>query len=639
MKSWVKPTPELVARAIAGMLHPEQQRYFFDRLENPEWIEPLRKAQFFAELPCSEHEDNWVRYYLWPASRYLSRVAALKPDLVAEIMAGFPTTENPYVIQDILIAANSMPAASAAKLADAVARTAHGGGFVGMERAGEVALKLARDGHAKASLKVLDSVLEVVPDSRPTTIAPSGHEYRHEARTRIRSFDYGNILRIYGPELTEFLGMSYLELLSRKLVFALSQQYPYDRKTRRPVEDYSYSWRPHLEFGDSREEAKQLLISGVLLSAESMASAGAWKDALQVLQRQPFIVFERIQFFLLVKYPQLDLILASQKLTDPELFHDYGLRQEFNELARIHFPLLTKNQQELLFAFIDKGLEKERLAERGLSPEQIERAVRQWKLERLEPIRDHLPTERLEQVAELEKEFGKAIKFENRVVRGGAVARGASSPASHEELQSMTFDELLAFLKSWSPELRAPFGPSHQGLAGELTKAIAGNPERYLDNLDDFKTLQPTYVRAALQGFREAIRNQSTLAWRPLLDLAEWICEQPLDVAAETNESYWDAPDSGWHPTRFAIIDILEDALQKDLLPFSEQKTAWQLIDTLANDETECLDYRDDASQEKDVWSYSLRYTSPQSGSCCSELYRMAEQTTEGGGKFRSGGC
>ncbi|WP_433970222.1 hypothetical protein [Tunturiibacter gelidiferens] len=144
-----------------------------------------------------------------------------------------------------------------------------------------------------------------------------------------------------------------------------------------------------------------------------------------------------------------------------------------------------------------------------------------------------------------------------------------------------------------------------------MTKAIAANPERYLDRLDDFKTLQPTYVRAALQGFREATRNQSTLAWRPLLALAEWICEQPLDVAAETNEGYWDAPDSGWHPTRFAIIDILEDALQKDLLPFPEQKTAWQLIDTLANDETECLDYRDEASQEKDVWTYSLNTLRP----------------------------
>ena len=123
MKSWAKPTPELVTRAIAGMPHPEQQRYFFERLENPEWIEPLRKARFFDQLPTPVREENSIGYYLWPAGRYLSRMAKFKPDLVADIMAKFPATDNPFVVQDILTAAASMPPASALKLADAVART------------------------------------------------------------------------------------------------------------------------------------------------------------------------------------------------------------------------------------------------------------------------------------------------------------------------------------------------------------------------------------------------------------------------------------------------------------------------------------------------------------------------------------
>ena len=89
MKSWKKPTPELVSRAIAGMPYLEQQRYFFERLDNPEWIEPLRKAKFFDQLPTPTHEGNVVTFYLWPASRYLARMAGLKPDLVAEIMGGF----------------------------------------------------------------------------------------------------------------------------------------------------------------------------------------------------------------------------------------------------------------------------------------------------------------------------------------------------------------------------------------------------------------------------------------------------------------------------------------------------------------------------------------------------------------------
>jgi hypothetical protein len=116
-------------------------------------------------------------------------MAQFRPDLVAEIMAKFPATENPFVIQDILEAAGSMPPASATKLADAVARTPLSGGFVGMERAGEIASNLAQGGQQEASLKILRSVLAVIPDSRPITIGPSGHEYRHEARTQIRGLE------------------------------------------------------------------------------------------------------------------------------------------------------------------------------------------------------------------------------------------------------------------------------------------------------------------------------------------------------------------------------------------------------------------------------------------------------------------
>ena len=611
MKSWAKPTPELVRRAIAGMPHAEQQRYFFDRLGNPEWIEPLRKAKFFDQIPTPVQEQDSIRYYLWPASRYLSRMAKFKPDLVAEIMAKFPATENPFVIQDILVAASGMPSASAAKLADAVARTTLGGGFVGMDRAGEIASNLAQGGQPEASLKILRSVLEVVPDPRPITTGPSGHEYRRDARTRIRGFDYGNIIRTYGAALTSSLGSRFLELLSKKLVFALSEKHSPDRKAHRPIEDYSYIWRPHLQFGSGHEEAKHLLISGVLQSAEVMASNGTWTDAAQVLQQQPFVAFERIQCYLLAKNPDLDLDLAARKLTNPDLFHNFGLRQEFNQMARAVFPMLSAEQQERFYSLIDEGIDTNHMVERGLTSAQIAQLIRQWKLERYEPVRDHLSPERLREVEELETEFGRAAAHENQVVRGGAVAAGGESPVSREQIQSMTIDELLGFLKSWTPDSRTPFGPTEQGLGRELASVIAANPERYWERLDELKALQPTYVRATLQGFREATRNETALAWKPLLEMAEWICGQPVDVVGEVDESQWHPPDSNWIPARFAIVDILEEGLNKDLLPFAERKMIWRILERLAEDNSSCLDYREQSSLEKDVWSYSLNTLRP----------------------------
>ncbi len=148
---------------------------------------------------------------MWPASRYLARMAPFKPDLVAEIMNGFPETDNPFVIQDALVAADSMPAATAAKMTSVLERCARGTGFIGIDRAGSIAMNLVRAGLRDPALKVLRAVLDVVPDPRPVTVGPSGHVYRHQARTQIRGFDYGRILQTYGERLTDSLGGRLLE--------------------------------------------------------------------------------------------------------------------------------------------------------------------------------------------------------------------------------------------------------------------------------------------------------------------------------------------------------------------------------------------------------------------------------------------
>lgn len=610
MKSWKKPTPELVRRAIACMPYFEQRRYFFDRLENPEWIEPLRKSGFFDQLPTAKHEGNVVTFHQWPASRYLARMAGLKPDLVAEIMSGFLEIDNPFVINDILAAALAMPSAAAAKLANVLARSPLSAGFIGMDRAGEIAANLAEDNQSKAALVILRSVLRVVPDPRPVTTGSSGHVYRHEARTAIRDYEYATIFRKCGERLTSSLGTEYLTLLASQLVYALGQEYPDYKKAARPVEDYSYIWRAHLDRRDMHEIAKHLLIFGVLQATEFLISKGRWKETQQVLERQPFVIFERLQLFILAKYPELDSDLVVNKLIDKELFYARGLRQEYNQLLRLTFPTMSTDQQGSIFALIDNGLDRKRMEERGLSKEEIDALVEQWTLERYEPIRPNLPPERISRVEVLEKKLGIVSAYENPVIRGGAFPIGGESPVSNVELQAMSVDEVFSFLRTWTPNMNEPLGPSYQGLARELTTAVEADSERFLPYLEEFKKLPPTYVRAVFQGFREAARNGLRLAWLPLLKLAEWICNQP-DSQDQTDQYEWHGHDSNWHAVRFAIVDILEDAIKKDVLSVDLDALAWLLIDRLSDDASESLNYDDPTTQEKDIWSYSLNTLRP----------------------------
>src|SRR6185295_17745765 len=79
MRSWKTPTPEQVSKALALLGHAEQYRYFFDRLENPLWIGPLREHKFFQNPPAIIHdkERGTIGFPPWPESRYLARMAPL----------------------------------------------------------------------------------------------------------------------------------------------------------------------------------------------------------------------------------------------------------------------------------------------------------------------------------------------------------------------------------------------------------------------------------------------------------------------------------------------------------------------------------------------------------------------------------
>jgi hypothetical protein len=169
-----EPTPDTVACAIALMSRPEQQRYFFGRLENPGWIEPLRKKGMFNKLPAPGRDPDkgtsWVND--WPVGRYLSRMAEEMGAAVAEIFGALPPTDNPYVVSALLDAALVMPASLVAKLAPKIAQAVETPFWLPAEKMGRIAVNLASGGEHEAAFQLLHSLLKVIPDSR----APLGPE-------------------------------------------------------------------------------------------------------------------------------------------------------------------------------------------------------------------------------------------------------------------------------------------------------------------------------------------------------------------------------------------------------------------------------------------------------------------------------
>ena len=57
---------------------PENRAYFFDRLENPNWVDALHKAEFFTPPDPVPAGDGYVQFPPWPEGRYLARAAVLR---------------------------------------------------------------------------------------------------------------------------------------------------------------------------------------------------------------------------------------------------------------------------------------------------------------------------------------------------------------------------------------------------------------------------------------------------------------------------------------------------------------------------------------------------------------------------------
>ena len=93
------------------LLKEQHRRYFFERLENPQWVGALADQEFFKHVPDILPDGELVRLPIWPEGDYLVRMAPHVPaDVVRAVKQGHPT-DNPVVNRAIVQIAGLVPLA------------------------------------------------------------------------------------------------------------------------------------------------------------------------------------------------------------------------------------------------------------------------------------------------------------------------------------------------------------------------------------------------------------------------------------------------------------------------------------------------------------------------------------------------
>ncbi len=579
-------SPELVKRAIEAISKgPTPYEYFFDRLNSPDWLVPLKGAGFFSTPPPPRREGKYISFPAWPESRYLARMAGLPEvqETVTQIALAIPETDNVRVHEDLVDVALALPAETAILVIRKVSKWLESSYQLQLpDKLGDLVLHLANAGEKTAAIDLAGKLF-----SLKTPVGPAS-ESAPEPEGRFDDWHYEKLLERLTPNLVDAAGPQALWLLSDILESAIRTSGSAEAGTQ----DFSWIWRPAIEDHEQnqRHSIKEYLVDAIRNAAERIVSRD--RDTLPTLisefENRKWPVFRRIALHLLRHTHPSDLDLVEERLTNQAFFEELGIRHEYYLLLQTHFGGLSAKGQTTILSLIENGpatsaSAETRAANTDPAPSDSETLEyeRRWQLERLYPIKNALPPDWKARYDELSVGQAPPEHPEFPSYSRGAWC-GPTSPKTVDQLGEMSTGAIISFLEEWQPS-DDWMTPSREGLGRVFSTVVAGKPTAFVESAHAFKLLDPVYVRSFVSGLREAVNHNRQFEWVPVLALCQWVANQPRAIPGR-RVSAEDDPDWGW--TRKAIADLLRLGFKHEAvgIPFELRESAWLALAPLTDD-------------------------------------------------------
>ncbi|WP_323670773.1 hypothetical protein [Candidatus Poriferisodalis multihospitum] len=599
MSAWIPPDDAQLARLQAQAARQENRTYFFDRLENPEWIKPLAKRGYFDAPPGPVHdrEQSTIRLLPWPEGRYLARMAPFAPDAVLTVLQALPPSDNPLSTQTALRIVGALPDNHFAQLSPKVlewleVRMVHRfGDGLGDEAAGTIS-RLARIGRVEMSVRVAKALLRLEPQAKeelPDEFEEAASLLRPEPVGQLSDWAYGNAIGQFLPDLVDAAGLEAIKAFSELLNSALRLRSLEGELAEEA--NHSYIWRPAVEDHAQNLDhgIASLLVSAVRDAAVRFASTSAEALEAVVIQLEKATSLHRRIALHVLAHADGCRALVTERIADRDLFDDSRLRREYAALLRHRFGDAADEARRRYIDWIYTGPDLERFrqlwtASNGSAPTEDDESsyVARWQRDRLSYVADYLP----ERAAAL---------YRSHVVRYGDAEHpdflkwtttdwGPESPVSKDEMVTWPPAKVVDYLRAWRPDAeRSYFSASMEDLGRVFKEAVAERTPEFAVVADNLATLDPTYVRHCLDGFQSAIKNGVQFDWEPVLRLMSSVVEHPFEE--DSDEFDWDR-DSGWRWARGEVASLIQTGIgdRDNRIPFRFREAVWQILATLMND-------------------------------------------------------
>jgi hypothetical protein len=474
MKTWKPPTNELIEKTLKVSKKGIARRYFFSRLKNPLWIQPLVERGYFKSPPrLRRFDDGYVQLPSWPVLQYLSNVAREVPDEVVNLVLGLPKVNNPSVYDGILKIALQLPGTQSAKLKPKILES------VGMEheswadRAVDLLIHWTAERQISAALELTEVLVAFVPDPRSEYKRrrqkknPADSETLLEPSPRMHFWEYDRLMSKGVRPLAESEPHPVARILVDATANMIRWQTHQDALDK--AEDHSETWCKRLaRWENDHESPAEMLVHTLTFACERIyeKSPDLVVDLDVVLRNQQWSVFKRLRHHLYAQYPNeetkpwiRELILACKNYDWGE--HCYEFQQMIRSACE-HFgaALLTKAERKRIFdAILDAPSEanfREWLGEE-FTEERFQNRRRYFHRMQLRPFAAVLFGEYATYYQELEVAANAPGSDEDyppfKITTTNALM-SKCSPRSSKDLANLTDEELLTYINRWDREER-----------------------------------------------------------------------------------------------------------------------------------------------------------------------------------------
>ncbi len=622
MKSWKKPTDDLVKKALESVKTEADRQYFFSRLKNPHWIQPLENRGFFKHPPkVKQLPDGYVQYPFWPEFQFLKNIADETADQVVKIILGIPKTDNSRFYDDVIDIALKVEASLSIKLKEKILEYVEDKYlYYSYSRFEKVLCYWASNNQTESALELTKALVAFQKDPQASDKQerrkknPEDWKTSLEPHSRFNEWEYGQILEKGVRPLTELEPYATTQILIDATTTMIHYTLHQDHLKKGDSKDYSIIWCPRVNEPSSKIIRTQESLVHTLTSACEKVYEKAPESVTeldQVLRNQRWDIFMRIRQHLYASHlneqtkPWIrEMILAHEDYNTWE--HHFEFQRMIRRACEnFGADLLAINEREQIFKAILSGPSEQNFQEwvgDRFTKELFEKRKRRFHRMQLSPFSPVLFRKYADYFQELKAEEEKLIVDDDYVPYKSEGARRVErrSPKQAEELANMPDEEILSFLNEWEnahynleKAVDTNFEALSQAFQSVFKEVILPDESRlnfWINNREQIE--RPIYVRAIVSAIHEHVKLKQFDHLDQWFDFCEWVLSH-LDQAKEEGVNCSDEsrehPD--WSSSRRAVGDFIGMCLKEDVdVPISSRDHLASLLDKLCTQYDRQLD-------------------------------------------------